>query len=142
MLTNDILKLFNAFRTQLHFTADELLPEYRNPKIVSRLEQRIDGPSPLDQSTRREDIGSNNWVVSGKLTMSGFPIVVGDPHRAQDTPNLRYWVHLNAPGWDVIGATWYGFTTLWVNRLGVPLDRLGVEPTRIGRSLRDVLEFF
>jgi penicillin amidase len=30
--------------------------------------------------------------------------VVGDPHRAQDTPNLRYWVHLVAPGWDVIGA--------------------------------------
>ena len=36
--------------------------------------------------------------------MSGFPIVVGDPHRAQETPNLRYWVHLNAPGWNVIGA--------------------------------------
>ncbi len=104
LLSNDILKLFNAFRTQLHFTADELLPEYRNPKIVSRLEQRIDVPSPLDQSTRREDIGSNNWVVSGKLTMSGYPLLMNDPHRIQEAPSLRYWVQLNAPGWDVIGA--------------------------------------
>ena len=44
--------------------------------------------------------------------------------------------------WDAIGATWYGFTTLWINRADTPMERLGVEPTRVGRSLRDVLEFF
>ena len=41
--------------------------------------------------------------------------------------------------WDAIGATWYGYSTLWINRAGAPLDRLGVKPTHIGRSLRDVL---
>ena len=104
LLSNDILKVFHAFRTQLHFTADELAPEYRNPKSLARLETVIDVPSPLDQSTRREDIGSNNWVVSGKLTMSGYPLLMNDPHRVQEAPSLRYWVQLNAPGWDVIGA--------------------------------------
>jgi 2-haloacid dehalogenase len=44
--------------------------------------------------------------------------------------------------WDAIGAHWYGFTTLWVNRYDMPVEQLGVVPTRIGRSLRDVLEFF
>ena len=44
--------------------------------------------------------------------------------------------------WDAIGAAWYGFSTLWVNRADAPLEQLGVPPTRIGRSLRDVLEFF
>ena len=44
--------------------------------------------------------------------------------------------------WDAIGATWYGFATLWINRADAPMERLGVEPTRVGRSLRDVLEFF
>jgi 2-haloacid dehalogenase len=44
--------------------------------------------------------------------------------------------------WDAIGATWYGYTTLWVNRDGIPLDQLGVEPTRVGASLREVLSFF
>ena len=41
--------------------------------------------------------------------------------------------------WDAIGATWYGYRTLWVNRTGAPLDRLGVAPTHTGHSLRDVL---
>ncbi len=45
-------------------------------------------------------------------------------------------------GWDAIGATWFGYTTLWVNRSGLPLERLETQPTRIGSSLRDVLNFF
>ncbi|HUO01257.1 MAG TPA: penicillin acylase family protein [Rhizomicrobium sp.] len=102
LLSNDILKVFRAFRTPLTFKADELLPQYRNPKSVAMLTGDI--TSPLTQSERREDIGSNNWVVSGKLTMSGFPMVMNDPHRVQEAPSLRYWVQLNAPGWDVIGA--------------------------------------
>ncbi len=44
--------------------------------------------------------------------------------------------------WDAIGATWCGYSTLWVNRTGAPLDQLDTEPTRIGTSLREVLEFF
>ena len=44
--------------------------------------------------------------------------------------------------WDAIGAAWYGFTTLWVNRADAPMERLGIAPTRVGSSLRDVLEFF
>jgi len=44
--------------------------------------------------------------------------------------------------WDAIGATWYGYQTLWVNRFGLPLDPLETQPTRIGRSLREVLTFF
>ena len=44
--------------------------------------------------------------------------------------------------WDAIGATWYGYTTLWVNRTGLPLEQLDTQPTRIGSSLRDVLRFF
>jgi 2-haloacid dehalogenase len=49
---------------------------------------------------------------------------------------------VSSNGWDAIGATWYGYTTLWVNRHGLPLEQLDTEPTRIGTSLRDVLAFF
>ncbi len=49
---------------------------------------------------------------------------------------------VSSNGWDAIGATWYGYTTLWVNRAGMPLERLQTEPSRIGSSLRDVLTFF
>ena len=44
--------------------------------------------------------------------------------------------------WDAIGATWFGYTTLWINRADAPMERLGIQPTRVGHSLRDVLEFF
>ena len=48
---------------------------------------------------------------------------------------------VSSNGWDAIGATWYGYTTLWVNRAGAPPEQLDTEPTRTGTSLRDVLTF-
>jgi len=49
---------------------------------------------------------------------------------------------VSSNGWDAIGATWYGYTTLWVNRFALPLEQLDTQPTRTGTSLRDVLSFF
>jgi penicillin amidase len=51
-----------------------------------------------------EHSGSNNWVVAGRLSASGKPMLASDPHRTINLPSLRYLVHLNAPGWNVIGA--------------------------------------
>jgi penicillin amidase len=48
--------------------------------------------------------GSNNWVVSGKKTATGKPILANDPHRAITNPAIRYVTHLVGPGWNVIGA--------------------------------------
>ena len=48
--------------------------------------------------------GSNNWVVSGRKTASGKPILANDPHRAITNPAVRYVTHLVGPGWNVIGA--------------------------------------
>lgn len=47
---------------------------------------------------------SNNWVVDGTRSASGKPLLASDPHRATAVPALRYLIHLNAPGWDVIGS--------------------------------------
>ena len=49
---------------------------------------------------------------------------------------------VSSNAWDAIGATWYGYTTLWVNRSGAPPEALATEPTRTGSSLRDALDFF
>ena len=49
---------------------------------------------------------------------------------------------VSSNGWDAIGATWFGYTTLWVNRAGLPPEQLGTAPTHTGSSLRDVLNFF
>ena len=46
---------------------------------------------------------------------------------------------VSSNGWDAIGATWFGYTTLWVNRAGGPLECLDTQPHHQGSSLRDVL---
>ena len=46
---------------------------------------------------------------------------------------------VSSNGWDALGATWFGYSTLWVNRSSAPAERLGPPPTYTGRSLRDVL---
>src|SRR5262245_28316224 len=88
LITSSILELYNAFRRPLNFGPAPAAEE----------------PTALELSQRQEDIGSNNWVVSGRLTQSGFPMMMNDPHRNQGAPSLRYWVHLVAPGWNVIGG--------------------------------------
>jgi penicillin amidase len=104
LLSKDVLELYRAFRTPLRFTADELAEGFRDPKVVARLEDAVETPTAGDLSQRREDIGSNNWIVGPKLTSSGYPLMMNDPHRAQQIPSLRYWTHLVAPGWNVIGG--------------------------------------
>jgi penicillin amidase len=51
-----------------------------------------------------DSAGSNNWVIDGKLSATGRPMLASDPHRALLVPSLRRTVHLVAPGWNVIGA--------------------------------------
>lgn len=43
--------------------------------------------------------------------------------------------------WDACGASWYGYTTFWINRSGQPLEELGVTPNASGRLLTDVTAF-
>ena len=52
---------------------------------------------------RGED-GSNNWVVDAGMSATGAPLLASDPHRPVVLPSLRYLVHLNGPGWNVIGS--------------------------------------
>jgi len=105
LLSKEILSGYAAFREPIRFTPDELAPAYRqDPKFLAHVDGNAAVPSATELSARQEDIGSNNWVVSGKLTAGGFPMMMNDPHRAQGAPSLRYWVHLVSPGWNVIGA--------------------------------------
>jgi len=61
--------------------------------------------APVSAGWDPADAGSNNWVMSGARSPGGIPILANDPHRRIEMPALRYMVHLNAPGWNVIGAS-------------------------------------
>lgn len=104
LLTDDILALYNAHRQALTFEPADIVAEFRGDReTFERLAAAM--PSELDLQQRdRDAIGSNNWTVSGSRTLTGKPLLANDPHRAQSAPSLRYWVHLVAPGWNVIGG--------------------------------------
>ncbi|HEV2802385.1 MAG TPA: penicillin acylase family protein [Pyrinomonadaceae bacterium] len=48
---------------------------------------------------------SNNWVVSGRRTASGKPLLANDPHLPASAPSIWHMAHLTAPGLNVAGVT-------------------------------------
>lgn len=44
-------------------------------------------------------------------------------------------------GWDVAGAKWFGYPTFWVNRLGSPMEELGVDADASGQDLNSLVKF-
>jgi penicillin amidase len=52
---------------------------------------------------------SNNWVVRGSRTATGYPLLAGDPHLDLTLPSTWYEAHLVVPGrLDVYGVTFPG----------------------------------
>ena len=106
LLNNDILHLYNSYRRPIRFQPDDIaLAQYRNTEEAYETIADILIEEEKDLQKRSiDDIGSNNWVVSGDLTQDGWPMMINDPHRSQAVPSLRYWSHLVGPGWNVIGG--------------------------------------
>ena len=103
----DILELYSAFRRPIRFQPDDIvLSQLKNSdlKAFESLAQADEERYNLAQKEDISTIGSNNWIVSGQLTQSGYPIMANDPHRAVAAPSLRYMAHLVGPGWNVIGG--------------------------------------
>lgn len=48
---------------------------------------------------------------------------------------------VSSNAWDACGATWFGYTSFWINRSGQPPEELGVAPSATGRLLTDVVAF-
>lgn len=48
---------------------------------------------------------------------------------------------VSSNGWDASCATWFGYTTCWVNRTGAPPERLGAAPHVMGRTMEAATDF-
>jgi penicillin G amidase len=56
-----------------------------------------------------EDLAaSNNWVISGKRTADGKPLLANDPHLQPSAPGIWYLTHLSTPSMRVSGVTFPG----------------------------------
>ncbi|MDC0220138.1 penicillin acylase family protein [Gammaproteobacteria bacterium] len=106
LVRNDVLHLYTSYRRPIRFEPDDIvLAEFRNSEIAFENIASVMNEEEKELQKRSiDDIGSNNWVVSGELTQDGWPMMINDPHRSQAVPSLRYWSHLVGPGWNVIGG--------------------------------------
>ena len=81
-----------------------------------------------------EGIGSNNWALSGKRTVSGKPLLANDPHLGLSAPALWYFARLEAPGINVIGATLPGIPAVVLGRT----DSIAWSFTNTGPDVQDL----
>jgi penicillin G amidase len=119
-------EIVDATRAAAATPPPAILPEYQS--LV-----RGGDAGPTERTAVKEP-GSNNWVIGGAMSSTGKPVVANDPHRDVTLPSLRYIVHLNAPGWNAIGAGEPPF-------LGVAIghnDRIAWGLTIVGTDQQDV----
>lgn len=77
---------------------------------------------------------SNNWVVSGKRTTTGKPLLANDPHLAPAAPTIWHMVHLTAPGVRVAGVTAPGLPGVIIGHN----ERIAWGFTNVGPDVQDL----
>ena len=77
---------------------------------------------------------SNNWVVSGKRTVSGKPLLADDPHLRPTAPSIWHMVHLSAPGVRVAGVGTAGIPGVIIGHN----DRIAWGFTNVGPDVQDL----
>jgi len=77
---------------------------------------------------------SNNWVVSGKRTASGKPLLANDPHIPAAAPGVWHIVELSGPGIHVAGVTFPGAPGIVLGHN----DFIAWGATNLGPDVQDV----
>ena len=66
------------------------------------------GESAIDLFSVETESGSNAWALHGSRTVSGRPLLAGDPHRLIELPGVYQQVRLACPEFDVVGLAFPG----------------------------------
>ena len=110
-------------------------------RLLGALNTAHDGSAPMRQAEvptagfgSGEGLGSNNWVLSGRRTVSGKPLLANDPHLGLTAPSVWYFASLQSPGLNVIGATLPGLPGVVLGRN----DRVAWGITNTGADQQDL----
>ena len=103
----DLEALYPEYPKTAPTTLAEMLPIYRRLPL-DRLYEAV--PAAVGPN-----YASNNWVVDGKHSASGKPLLANDPHLAFGAPGPWYLARLKTPQHEIAGAT----------AAGVPLVVIG-----------------
>lgn len=118
------------------------VPASPDESLLATLAQIADGrapatapyPFPDGQVFAEPTQASNNWVVSGKLTASGKPLLANDPHLPPFAPSIWYMTELVAPGVHVAGVTFPGAPGIVLGHN----DQIAWGATNLGPDVQDL----
>jgi len=79
--------------------------EWNAADLTSELARSVVSFVSSSKHDIRQELGSNNWVVSGAHTASHKPLLANDTHLELSIPSIWYQVHLTAPGYNAKGFT-------------------------------------
>ncbi len=136
--------LLQAYRTLKPFDdAKSALAKLRNKHPSPKLAILSNGaPEMLNAVVQYNELDN---LFDAVLSVDEVGIFKPDPRvyqlavdRLQIAPERIGFVSSN--GWDAAGAKAFGFTVFWVNRAGVPAEKLGVTPDHVLSSLQQLPE--
>ena len=104
---DDLAFLYPGISERRADNARAMLPIYRRLGLARLYDALPDAVGP--------HYASNNWVVDGRHSKSGKPLLANDPHLLFGAPGPWYLARLETPGSEIVGAT----------AAGVPLVVIG-----------------
>lgn len=101
-------------------------------------------PDMLDDAARSAGISEQLDAVLSVETVGIFKphTQVYDLVGAQFSTAPEEILFVSSNGWDAAGASAYGFDTVWVNRAGLPQDRLPAQAAHVAADLTTIPDIF
>lgn len=133
----DTKKLNASFANQNGVARENRIPASVSTELVAALakDQEVASQALERIGLYAEALAaSNNWVVSGKRTASGKPLLANDPHLAASAPSIWHLVHLSTPGLRVAGVTAPGLPGVVIGHN----DRIAWGFTNVGPDVQDL----
>jgi len=132
----DVLVVGKDTQSKVRSSA-RIKPERVSPEALAKLaHNREIAAAALDRIGFHTDAlaASNNWVVSGKRTVTGKPLLSNDPHLRATAPSIWHMVHLSAPGVRVAGVGTAGLPGVILGHN----DRIAWGFTNVGPDVQDL----
>jgi penicillin amidase len=95
--TTDLTFLYPEYPQDAPTTLSDLRPIYRRLALDALYEALPPIVGPI--------YASNNWVVDGRHSASGKPLLANDPHLEFGAPGFWYLVRLRTPQHEIVGGT-------------------------------------
>jgi len=113
---------------------------YDGTRMAEMLGQALEDVDVMRRSLERVGLyaeglaASNNWVVNGRRSRTGKPLLANDPHLVPSAPSIWYMAHLSAPELHVAGVTIPGVPGILIGHN----DRIAWGITNVGADVQDL----